>query len=480
MMNTAQRIAKNSFSLLFSGMVAQLLGFLAIVYLARVLGPGDFGKLNFAMAIVTYFILIANLGLPLLGTRQIARDRENIDSNLANILTMRLFLAAQSFGLLFLIVYFLNKPPEIKYLIILYGLGIIPSALLLDWAFQGVERMEYIGAGRILGSIIYVGLTLGFVKGQQQLLLVPCFQISANLLVAVLLIFIFVYYFGKPRFRYKFSSLKGLLTAALPIGLSILMIQVVHYIDTLMLGFMKSTEQVGHYSAAYKIIMILLTAVWCYQDAVFPVISNYYKTSTDSLKKIQSYSTKIMLTLTLPLAIGGTILAKPIMNLIYGGQYGPGVIALQILIWTVAIGSLHGIYVRGLIACDRQNRRLIIAIVHAFIVIALNFVFIPLFGLIGAAIVTVSAEFLVIFLSYREFSKIVSVPFHGYILRPLFASTIMVLFLYWGLNWLNFNLFLSIFGGGMIYFISLYLMRGITSEDIRVIQYAIMANKEGN
>jgi O-antigen/teichoic acid export membrane protein len=461
-------------------MVAQLLGFLAIVYLARVLGPGDFGKLNFAIAIITYFILFANLGLPLLGTRQIARDRENIDNNLANILTMRLFLAALSFGLLFLMVFFLNKPLEIKYLIILYGLGIIPSALLLDWAFQGIEKMEYIGIGRILGSVIYVGLALMFVKGQQQLLLVPCFQVSANLLVAVLLIFIFVNHFGKPRFRIKISTLKEFIKSALPIGFSILMIQIVHYIDTLMLGFMKSTEQVGHYSAAYKIIMILLTAVWCYQDAVFPVISNYYKTSLDSLKKIQSYSTKVMLTLTLPLSIGGTILAKPIMHLIYGGKYAPGVVALQILIWTVVVGSLHGVYVRGLIACDRQNKRLIIAIVHAFIVIALNFVFIPLFGLIGAAIVTVSAEFLVIFLSYREFSKIVRVPFHSYIFKPLFASSIMVLFLYWGLKWLNFNLFLSIFGGGMIYFISLYLMRGITSEDIRIIQYAIITNKEGN
>jgi len=479
-MNTAQRIVKNTFSLLFSGIFAQLLGFFAIIYLARVLGPGDFGKLNFAMAFVAYFTLIANLGLPLLGTREIARDREKIDANLSNILTLRLFLASLSFGLLLLVVFFLNKSLEIKYLIILYGLGIIPSASLLDWAFQGFERMEYIGVGRSLGAVIYVGLALGFVKGHQQLLLIPCFYVAANLLVAVLLISIFVNQFGKPRFRFDFSLCKELLGAALPIGFSIMMIQVVHYIDTVMLGFMKSDEQVGYYSAAYKIIMILLAAAWCYQDAVFPVISNYYKTSMDSLKKIQSYATKVMITLTLPLAIGGTIFAKPIMNLIYGAKYDPGVIALQILIWTVAIGCLHGVYVRGLIACDRQNRRLIIAVVHALIVIGLNFILIPPLGLIGAAIATGLGEFLVIFLSYREFNKIISVPFHGYILKPLFASAIMILFLYWGLNGLNLNLFLSIFGGAMIYFVSLYLIKGITSEDIRMIQDATLANMGGN
>jgi len=476
-MNTSQRILRNTLSLLLSGLIAQLLGFFAIIYLAKVLGPADFGKLNFALAIIGYFTLIANLGLPLLGTREIARDLEKIDANLKNILLMRIFLASLSFILLLITVFFLIKPQEMKLLIVLYGLGILSSAFLLDWVFQGVERMEYIGMGRFLGSMIYVGSVLWFVKGHHQLLLVPCFYVVANLSVAVLLISIFTHHFGRPRFRFNFSQCKALFKKALPIGFSIMMLQVVHYIDTVMLGIMKSNEEVGYYSAAYKILMILLTAIWCYQDAVFPVISNYYETSIDLLRNLQSYSTKIMITITLPLAVGGTILAKPIMNLIYGPKYDPAVIALQILIWTVTIGSLHGIYVRGLIACDRQNRRLIIAIVHALTVIVLNLILIPNLGFIGAAISTVSGEFFVIFLSYREFGKIVAVPFHGYILKPLLASSIMALSLYGLQCGENIHLILSIGCGVIVYFISLCLMKGITNEDIRTLKYAFFDNK---
>ncbi len=108
-MNTAQRIVKNTFSLLFSSIFAQFISFFVVVYLARILGPGDFGKISFAITITIYFTLIINLGLPLLGTREIARDREKINDYLNNILTMRLCLAALSFGLLLLMTFFLNK-----------------------------------------------------------------------------------------------------------------------------------------------------------------------------------------------------------------------------------------------------------------------------------------------------------------------------------------------------------------------------------
>jgi len=217
-MNTAQRIIKNTFSLLFAAIIAQFLGLIAIVYLARILGPEDFGKINFAIAIITYFTLIANLGLPLLGTREIAREREKIADYLNNILTMRLCLAGLSFSLLLLMIYFLNKPVEIKYLIILYGLGLIPSALLLDWLFQGIERMEYIALGRILGGVIYLGFVLWFIKSRDQLLLIPCFSIAGGLFSAGLLFSIFIKNFGKPRLKFDFISWENLLRQALPIG----------------------------------------------------------------------------------------------------------------------------------------------------------------------------------------------------------------------------------------------------------------------
>ncbi len=476
-MNTAQRIIKNTVSLLTGSVIAGFLHFIVIVYLARVLGPGGFGEISFAMAIVIYFTLIADLGLPLLGTREVAREKDKIKDYLGSILTLRLLLALIGFGLLVLMTFFLNKPVEIRYLIILYGLGLIPSALLLDWAFQGMEKMEYIGLGRILSGVVYLGLVLGFVKTPNQLLLIPCFQVAGNLLAAGLLISIFVKNFGLPKFRVNFVLWKKLIHQALPIGLSLVMVQIIYYADTVMLGFMRSSEEVGYYNAAYKIIFVFILILGAYYNAVFPVISNYFKTSLHLLKKLQSYTIKLMVTVVVPLAVGGTILAKPVMNFLYGAEYASGAIALQILIWALVLICINSVYAWGLWACDGQNKYLRVVTVQAVSNVVLNFILIPFFGLIGASVATVMAELIGVPFYYKEFNKIVQVPFYNYIVKSLLASGAMALFLYGGLNWLDLSVFLLTLGGVLIYFAFLYLMRGITKEEVRLIQSVILGIK---
>ena len=477
-MNTAQRIIKNTVSLLTGSVIAGLLHFIVIVYLARVLGPGGFGEISFAMAIVIYFTLIADLGLPLLGTREVAREKDKIKDYLGSILTLRLLLALIGFGLLVLMTFFLNKPVEIRYLIILYGLGLIPSALLLDWAFQGMEKMEYIGLGRILSGVVYLGLVLGFVKTPNQLLLIPCFQVAGNLLAAGLLISIFVKNFGLPKFRVNFVLWKKLIHQALPIGLSLVMVQIIYYADTVMLGFMRSSEEVGYYNAAYKIIFVFILILGAYYNAVFPVISNYFKTSLHLLKKLQSYTIKLMVTVVVPLAVGGTILAKPVMNFLYGAEYASGAIALQILIWGLALICIYSVYAWGLWACDGQNKYLRVVTVQAVSNVVLNFILIPFFGLIGASVATVMAELIGVPFYYKEFNKIVQVPFYNYIVKSLLASGAMALFLYWGLIELNLHLILLVAGGVFIYFAAFYLIKGFTLEEARMMYSIIFANRK--
>jgi O-antigen/teichoic acid export membrane protein len=477
-MNTTQKILKNTLSLLMSGLLAQLLGFIVIVYLARVLAPEDFGKVSFALAVVTYFTLIVNMGLPLLGTRETARDLGKIKIYAGNILTMRLCLAAISFGLLLLMTFFLNKSPEIKYLIILYGLGLIPSALLLDWAFQGIEKMEYIGIGRILSRLVYLGLVIWFVKNPRQLLFIPCFQVIGSLLGAGVLFLIFLHGFGKPKCRFDLNLWKSLLKPALPIGASILMIQIIYNIDMVMLGFMRSNAEVGYYSAAYKIILPLIMAGAVYFDAIFPVISNYYNTSLDLLKKIQSYSARIIVSIALPLGVGGTILAKPIMNFVYGSKYNDGIIAFKVLIWVVAMIYMNCIYARGMWACNKQKEYLIIVTIQALTNIGLNLILIPSIGIAGAALSTVSAEILGFFFYYREFNKVVTVTIHNHIQRPLLAVIPMALGLLWGLNKLNMNVFLLIFTGIVVYFGFLLLLKDISRNEIKLIYNLLVTNQK--
>ncbi|MFH1771957.1 MAG: oligosaccharide flippase family protein [Candidatus Omnitrophota bacterium] len=478
-MNTIQRIIKNTAALLISSVVVNLLNFTAVVYLARVLNPGNFGKINFAIAVVAYFTLIANLGLPLFGTREIARERQRMKEYMGNIVTLRLCMSLLGLAALFILTIFLNKPFEIKCLLVLYGLILIPSAFLLDWVFQGAERMEYIGISRVTGGVVNLGLLLIIVKSSKQLLFVPGIYVISELLVVVVMALIFTKNFGKLKLTFSISSWKNILRRALPIGLSLFMAQIFYNIDTVMLGFMRKDEEVGYYNAAYKIIMFLILLIGAYHDAVFPLISRYLKTSLESLSQLLRQTAKIMSILALPLAVGGTILAGHLISLVFGEKYLQGVAAFQILIWAVFIICLNTGYSRGLFASNKVKWYLAGTIIPAIVNVAANFILIPLWGIKGAAIATVAAEAVGFWVMYTGFKAIVHVSFWRYIIRPFFASIVMFLFIYWGIQRLNLNLFSLVTGSIVIYGVSLYLIKGVEADEIKLVFSTLLRNYGG-
>lgn len=467
-MSASRIIFKNFTSLMGAQIVSFVLGFFAVIYLVRVLDADGFGKINFAMAVVVYFTLLTDLGLPMFGIREVARDRANVRKYVGDILTLRMLFAVGAFLLVLALAFLLNKPQEIKLLIVLYGLGLLPSALLVEWAFQGVEKMEYIGLSRALAAATYTGLVLGIVRGPEDILLVPIFHVCATVLSVVLLMSIFIRKYGPPTLRFPRESLRYIVLSALPIGLAGMLVQAIYYMDTVMLGFMRTVFEVGYYSAAYKIIFLLIGVVGIYFNSVFPPLCSYYKTSLDAFRELMSHSVRLMMVLAWPLAVGITILAAPIMSLIYGVGYENGVIALQILIWSMALICINTPYAWGLWASDRQNRYLRVVSIQTVGNFILNLLMIPPLGLVGASLATVAAELIGIPLYYRELKKVVHVPLLGHAMRPLIASVPMGLALYMGVR-MGLNVLLLAGVGVVVYFVVLYLVRGITEEDKRLI-----------
>ena len=142
-----------------------------------------------------------------------------------------------------------------------------------------------------------------------------------------------------------------------------------------------------------------------------------------------------------------------------------GVIGLQILLWALLLMYINSIYARGLIACDRQRRNALVIGTVTTVNIVLNLILIPRFGLGGAAFATVAAEAVALLFYYREFGKMIKTKVYSYLPRPLLASLIMVIFLRF---FASGNIFLLIPGGACIYLVSLYLVKGITREELRL------------
>ncbi|MBW1781132.1 MAG: flippase [Deltaproteobacteria bacterium] len=462
----AHRIITNIAYLLSSRIITQLLIAFSLIYLARVLGPKAFGELNISIATITYFMIIADFGLPLLGTREIAAQRTSVKFYFSNILTLRVFLALISFILVCVLVYFLRLSTHLKYLILLYAVGLFPFSMMLDWVFQGIEKMGSIAIPRVFSTALFVVLLLAFVRKPQHLLLVPCFQLIGNLMLIASQHMIFKKQFGWITFGYHTKEWKGLIKRAFPIGLTIMMGPFLLYADTMILGFLKGSEVVGYYNAACRIVITLAMLSIVYQDALFPVITNYYHTSPNLFVKMESFSTKCVVSLILPVAVGGTMLAGDIIGFLYGHYYHASVIVFRILIWSFAFEAVYHIFARGLVVSNRLNQRLKVIFWVTITNILLNFLLIPSMSLKGAAIATVFSRALGLVLFYFHFRDMLSPAIYSYLVRPLIATLVMAISLHILLHVGSLAALPLVSIGMGVYVISFIMIKGFNRDDV--------------
>jgi len=471
-MGTIRRVARNFLSVSFAEVILRCIGFLVIIYLARILAPANFGKIGFAQAVVSYFLLPVNLGLTILGVREVARDKGKIDNYASNIVTLRLVLALFSFCSLLVFVTFIPRSPEVKYLIVIYGLTLFSSALLTEWLFQGIEKMHFMGIARVLDKLVYGALIFLLIRSSKELLLIPYLWLAGSLMGTGFLIFVFVRRFGKLELRFNFSFWKSLMRRALPMGAAAIMIQIYYNFDIVMLGFIKGDKAVGWYNAAYKLLLLIWGFIPIFVNAVFPLMSRYYKESQEKLRTLISSSTRLLSTVALPVGVGGSILARPIMVFFYGEKFNQGIIAFQILIWSVVIICIRCIYEHSFLACNLEKRFMWGVGLGAVTNIGLNIILIPYFGLKGAAVATVISEF--VFSAYMlSYFKLMSrIQIMSYPLKPLIAAALMGLVVYYARN---LNLALSISMGILTYSIFIILLKGITFQEMARLKEEILA-----
>ena len=461
------RPAKNFLSLFIGSIGSRLLGFLVTVYLARILDVSGFGKISFALAIFSYGVILTNPGLLLLGTREVAKKKEKIGEYLPTIVVLRLLLALFAFLLILSLLIFLPKSQDTKVLIFFYSLSLLAQVFLLEWLYQGIEEMEYIGISRLSVFFFYLPLVFLFVKDSQKILWVPLFWLIGNIVASLFLMFIFWKRFGTIRLRFNPSLLLPLLRKSLPLGLAAIMIQIYLYFDTLLLGFFKGDESVGWYNSAYKLVFFVLLLDRVFTETIFPLIARYYIESIEKLKRLLVRYVKLIIALVLPIGVGGTLLASPIMNLVYGPRYEDGVFVFQILIWAVSLSSVNSVYGYGLIGCNREKSYTFAVTIGTIANILLNLLLIPRFGLVGAAWVKLFSEGIIFTLMVIQFEKIVQIQFWKYIPKPFLAAISMGVLIHL-LRYLH--PLLLIFVGCITYLILLFMIRGFAIEEIPILR----------
>ncbi len=472
-MNTVQRIAKNTAALFIAQSVISIFGLILSIFIARELGDVAFGKYTFALAFVAIFAIFSELGYDTLLVRDVARDKTQAKKYLSNILCIRLLLSIIVFISIVITINLMGYPAETKNIVYLFGIYTLLGSIsgLFKVTFRAFEKMEYEAGITILADLIRVSLgLLVLFLGYGIMELALIFIISG----------IFEFLFGflicekkfvKPKIEFDFEFLKKSLKTAIPLSAMTIFVLIYIRIDAVMLSVMKGDAVVGWYTAAYGLVLAFKPFSQWFRQALLPLTSKFYRSSENSLKFAYEKSFKYLLIVGLPLSVGISLLADKFILLFYGPAFENSIIALQILSWDVFLGFTYGAIATTLVAINKQNQIAIATGLGALINVALNLILIPLFSYAGAAIATIITG-VVLFAMYFHFASkyLYRLPLHRIIISPMLASIVMAIFIYF-CN--EINLVALIIASSVIYFVMLYMTRGLSSEDIELFKQLI-------
>ena len=403
-MSSSRRLLKNFASLAVARVVTLAARLVSSIYLARVLGAESFGILGFGSALLSFFSLIISQGFDVFGTREIARNNEKVQQLANNILTMRLFLAVIIFGLYTIVIALIDKPAVVKAVLIVQGVSLFASAITLDWVYQGVERMGVIAIRQILTSAIGILAVVLLVHEATDAIWAAVAASGSLLLNAFWMLIRYLQDFKVFKLSFNWQLCQKIIRASLPIAISSFMITIYYSMDTVMLGFIRTEEEVGWYTAAYKFLNIAIVPMGIFVQALLPTLSNAYGNQV-LMKQRATILARVLLLIGVPISATGIVFAPEFIKLLYGSSYLAASSALMLLMVNVFFIYFNTVYGNPLVAWDQQKNQMYVIVAGGVTNVILNFLLIPKYGIEGAAFATLLSEVIVIlgqsFLHYR-------------------------------------------------------------------------------
>lgn len=475
-MNLIQRIAKNTGLLLISNIVTYGLAFIFMMYSARYLGVENFGIISFALAFSGITVIFADLGLSSLTTREVARDKTLTEKYVKNIGSIKLILSLLTLISSIIIVLIMGYNIEIVEIVALITLySLFGSFSYMFYAlFQAHERMEYQAIGLVLNSILLLGGVIFLIYNKMDVMGFALLYFFTGLIVFLYTLVICGWKFVLPKMEIDMSYWTTLIKKALPISLLIIFYTITFRVDIVLLSILDGNTSVGIYSAAYRLIEVLIFIPAVFTSSIYPVFSRFHISSEESLKIGYTTSFKYLAFLGLPIAVGVTLLSSKIILLIYGAQFTDSILALKILIWAIPVIFLAYLSATVMTSIDKQDVALKIIIVSMIVNIVLNVIFIPTFSYVAASVITVITELIeMVLFSYFLFKFICKIDIKNIIIKPIIASLVMGLFIFYT----DLNFFVQIVTATCIYFLALFALQTFSDEDFNLIRQVMDMKK---
>lgn len=376
-------------------------GLLVGVWIARYLGPEQFGLLNYAMAFVALFGAIASLGLSGIAVRDLVKNPASANTMLGTAFVLQFIGGFVAFGLAIAVIGFARPDDGLaKLMVAVLGFVMVfKSTEVVKYWFESQVQSKYTVWVENGAFMVFAAVKVGLILTNASLMSFVWAVFAEGLLVAAGLLGMYAWRGGRLlAWHGHYQRAKILLKDSWPLILSGLAIMVYMRIDQIMLGQMQGDEAVGIYSAAVRISEVWYFVPMAIVASVFPSIIEAKRQSEllyyERLQKLYN----LMVLLAVAVAVPMTFLSEWAVGILFGERYLQAAPVLSISIWagvSVAMSLVHG---KWLLAEGLQRYGLLYTLFGALINIVLNLNLIPLYGIRGAAWATLCAQTAPIFL----------------------------------------------------------------------------------
>jgi len=428
-----QTIFKNTFWMGLAEGITKLLKLVLLIYVAKILGAVGYGKFSFAFAFVGLFTVLTELGVPNIMVREFAREEQK-EKDFSSILSLEILLNLGTLILIFISSFLITVNPQIQKVI--WILAVYTSLDILNHIFcsffRARQQMQYEAITKIIQVLILVGAGFFILFHFPSVLNLSYGYLFANFVALIFILLIFFLKYGCLKIKWNITVWKKYLSMSWPLALVGFLAVICAQTDSVMMGYWNQIAQTGWYNAAYRIAGATVIPAGLISLSFYPVLSKIFRESKEKLQKVWNSQMEMMIFLSLPIIVGGIILAPKIINFIYDTSYQPSIMAFQILIIMAGISIFSSPFQQILIVSDQQKKLFWVTLGGAVINVVLNLFLIPKYSLYGAAVATVITSILVSFLFFIFVSKFTSIQllnlrFFLNLIIVLFSSIIMYL-----------------------------------------------------
>lgn len=363
---------------------------ISLPIISRIIGPDKFGVINYASTFIAYFILLVSYGFDLTATRRIAQnpdDKELRDKVFSEVLIAKLYLFLISIIIFLPCLSFIGPLKSEKSVAIFSFLTVISFVFTQNWLFQAMQNLKRVAILNFIGKFIFTLFVLLIVRQKADYVWQPLIIGLSQILVSLLSMKWAIKTYDLTIKKVSSSRIWELLKEERTVFFSMVVISLYTTTNTVVLGLMRNTTEVGYYTAASRLMDVANTVINIpLAQALFPFIGKAFgKDNQIGVATVQRI-TPIICIFTLISCLGMFALGPLVLKMFYGNAFEASIPVFKIICFLpmiVALSNIFGIQVMLNLKMDKAF--FYITFIGAVCGLCLNFLMIHYYGYIGTA-----------------------------------------------------------------------------------------------